>query len=177
MQFPLRPRPSSLIDYVCLGIFTAEFLARLLTCNDVGRFALKPMNWVDLAAIAPFLLELAVMGPDSQSELGARGVEGRGGRTGIEDETGYLTLTLQTRAPFLIHAFQDSVYQYLLTRSDCQERVLVVYWRGERYEKPTAGKVTGHHFLLVVYWKEGKKNSLYFRNRVLAIRSCLAPGT
>ncbi|GIL49389.1 hypothetical protein Vafri_5754 [Volvox africanus] len=56
-----------IIDYVCLGIFTTEFLLRLLTCNSVLRFARNFMNWVDLVAVLPFLVELAVAGPDSQS--------------------------------------------------------------------------------------------------------------
>ncbi|EFJ46923.1 hypothetical protein VOLCADRAFT_92728 [Volvox carteri f. nagariensis] len=55
-----------LIDYVCLGLFTVEFVVRFLTCNSFTRFAFKLMNWVDLAAIAPFLVELAVAGPDNE---------------------------------------------------------------------------------------------------------------
>ncbi|GLI61242.1 hypothetical protein VaNZ11_003543 [Volvox africanus] len=56
-----------IIDYVCLGIFTAEFLLRLMTCNSILHFARNSMNWVDLAAVLPFLVELAVAGPDSQN--------------------------------------------------------------------------------------------------------------
>ncbi|EFJ46925.1 hypothetical protein VOLCADRAFT_92731 [Volvox carteri f. nagariensis] len=34
--------------------------------KSITRFAFKLMNWVDLAAIAPFLVELAVAGPDNE---------------------------------------------------------------------------------------------------------------
>ncbi|KAG2493594.1 hypothetical protein HYH03_008112 [Edaphochlamys debaryana] len=55
-----------IVDYVCLGLFTAEFVVRLATCDSLLRFAGDLMNWVDFVAIAPFYVELIVLGPNSQ---------------------------------------------------------------------------------------------------------------
>ncbi len=65
--------PLSIVDYVCLGVFTAELLLRLATCPSLRAFALDPMNWVDVAAVLPFYIELMVVGPGGSGE-GARGL-------------------------------------------------------------------------------------------------------
>ncbi|KAG2449176.1 hypothetical protein HYH02_005923 [Chlamydomonas schloesseri] len=61
-----------IVDYVCLGIFTAEFLARLLTCSSLRHFWLNAMNWVDFFAIAPFYLELMIVGPDAGNQAASQ---------------------------------------------------------------------------------------------------------
>lgn len=56
--------PASLVwmEVVCVAVFTIEYLAKLFTCDHVWRFVKKPMNLVDLAAILPFYIELALSG-------------------------------------------------------------------------------------------------------------------
>ena len=64
---PLPPTPTpthihSIVDYVCMGIFTAEYLARLATCPSLPRFFMSLSNAIDLVAIAPFYFELIIKG-------------------------------------------------------------------------------------------------------------------
>ncbi|KNC55591.1 Kcna5-prov protein [Thecamonas trahens ATCC 50062] len=56
--------PSSLVwlEIVCVGVFTIEYVTKLLTCDNVWQFVKGPMNIVDLAAILPFYIELALSG-------------------------------------------------------------------------------------------------------------------
>ena len=56
-----------------MGIFTLEYLARIATCRRLGSFMASFSNTVDLVAIAPFYLELAITGHSA-------GGVGRGGR-------------------------------------------------------------------------------------------------
>ncbi len=50
------------MDYVCMGIFTVEYVARLLTTPVLGPFFTSFSNFIDLVAIAPFYLELMITG-------------------------------------------------------------------------------------------------------------------
>lgn len=52
-----------IVDYACLGIFTVEFLARLVTCINVRQFLFSVDSVIDLLAILPFYIELIVVGP------------------------------------------------------------------------------------------------------------------
>ena len=57
-----------MVDYACLGIFTLEFLIRILCCPSLTEFAKSPMNWVDFASIFPFYVEMMVVGVDGGGE-------------------------------------------------------------------------------------------------------------
>ncbi|KAG2444538.1 hypothetical protein HXX76_001284 [Chlamydomonas incerta] len=61
-----------IVDYVCLGIFTVEFLLRLLTCSSLTHFAASAMNWIDFLAIAPFYLELMIVGPTTGNQAASQ---------------------------------------------------------------------------------------------------------
>ncbi|KAG2498633.1 hypothetical protein HYH03_003380 [Edaphochlamys debaryana] len=52
----------TIVDYVCMGIFTVEWLPRLLCCPNMLRFWLNFFNLVDAVAILPFYIELMVNG-------------------------------------------------------------------------------------------------------------------
>eukprot|EP00798_Chlamydomonas_sp_ICE-L_P001615 gene1615-33005_t len=54
-----------IIDYVCIGIFTLDYLVRLFTCPNLRKFAVSVLNFIDLCAILPFWIELMVLGPGS----------------------------------------------------------------------------------------------------------------
>lgn len=47
------------IEFVCVVIFTSEYLLRLLTCPSKTAFLWDFLNFVDLIAIVPFYLERA----------------------------------------------------------------------------------------------------------------------
>ena len=46
----------------CIGWFSIELIARLATTSDYGKFMKSPMNWIDLIAIVPFYLDIAIAG-------------------------------------------------------------------------------------------------------------------
>ncbi|GFH17670.1 ion_trans domain-containing protein, partial [Haematococcus lacustris] len=58
------------VDFVCLGFFTLEFLARLLCCPSLWDFARSALNIIDFVAIFPFYVQLivAAMGVDADSD-------------------------------------------------------------------------------------------------------------
>ncbi|GLC74566.1 hypothetical protein PLESTF_001528100 [Pleodorina starrii] len=57
----------TVVDYVCMGIFTAEYVARLATCPDLPRFLRSLSNLIDLVAILPFYVELCVKGTSTEA--------------------------------------------------------------------------------------------------------------
>ena len=46
------------IECVCVGLFTVDFVVRALTCPEFKEFRGDLMNWVDFIAIVPFYIEL-----------------------------------------------------------------------------------------------------------------------
>lgn len=55
------------VDYVCMGIFTLEYMARIVTCPNLWPFLTSFSNTVDLVAIAPFYLELIITGKSAEA--------------------------------------------------------------------------------------------------------------
>ncbi|XP_069477626.1 potassium voltage-gated channel subfamily V member 1 [Ambystoma mexicanum] len=51
---------SSLLEYVCMAWFTAEFLLRLLCVRDKLRFLRSVVNLIDVLSILPFYITLVV---------------------------------------------------------------------------------------------------------------------
>ena len=49
------------IELVAVIVFTAELLARFATCPDRRRFVRMGFNWVDLMAVLPYYIEVAVL--------------------------------------------------------------------------------------------------------------------
>lgn len=45
-------------NYIILGVFTVEYLLRLITASSKWKFAKKPMNIIDFLAVAPNYVEL-----------------------------------------------------------------------------------------------------------------------
>ena len=50
------------IEYVCVIIFTVDYVVRLSTCPKIKAFLLNLMNTIDLAAILPFWIFLLPLG-------------------------------------------------------------------------------------------------------------------
>ncbi|GIL74378.1 hypothetical protein Vretimale_2103 [Volvox reticuliferus] len=57
----------TVVDYVCMGIFTVEYLLRLLCCPNLSRFIRSFSNFIDLVAILPFYVELCVKGSSNEA--------------------------------------------------------------------------------------------------------------
>ncbi|MDA9097443.1 ion transporter [bacterium] len=53
-----------IMEAVCISLFTAEFIARITTTPDLNKYFYDRMNVVDVVAIAPFYLELALANVD-----------------------------------------------------------------------------------------------------------------
>lgn len=49
-----------LLQAVCIGFFTIEFLLRILTTPSLCRFLKNLMNWIDLIAIIPFYIAIGI---------------------------------------------------------------------------------------------------------------------
>jgi hypothetical protein len=48
------------LEVITVSIFTSEFLLRLLSCPNLLKFLRTPLNVVDLCAILPWYIELAL---------------------------------------------------------------------------------------------------------------------
>ncbi len=70
-----------------MAIFTFEYLARLLCCPNLWRFARSLSNLIDLVAILPFYIELMVRGTSSGERASSGDEDGEFGRAEVE-ETG-----------------------------------------------------------------------------------------
>ena len=46
------------MEFVCIMVFTAEFVLRVLSNPNMCDFVKGPLNWVDFIAIAPWYMEL-----------------------------------------------------------------------------------------------------------------------
>ena len=49
------------IETVCMAFFTVELVLRLGSCPDLGKFFKGVLNIVDILAIIPFYVELALL--------------------------------------------------------------------------------------------------------------------
>ena len=81
LHAPPLPLWMFVVDTVCIAAFTAELLLRTVAAPatiGLRRFLCSPANWVDVAAILPYFLELPtsdfVPRPDGGDDDGAGGV-------------------------------------------------------------------------------------------------------
>lgn len=58
------------IDTVCVGVFTFEYLARLVTCPNRLRFIINRMSIIDLLAILPYYIDLLLSSLSLDARLG-----------------------------------------------------------------------------------------------------------
>ncbi|CAF3939402.1 unnamed protein product [Rotaria magnacalcarata] len=61
--------PFFLIQAICVGFFTIEFLIRALTTPSLLDFIKSPMNWTDLIAIIPFYITFSIYLTETQGEI------------------------------------------------------------------------------------------------------------
>ncbi|CAF0894286.1 unnamed protein product [Rotaria sordida] len=61
--------PFFLIQSICVGYFTIEFLIRILTTPSLLDFIKNLMNWIDLIAIIPFYITLGIYLTDQEEEI------------------------------------------------------------------------------------------------------------
>uniref|UniRef100_A0A6B2L5T9 Ion transport domain-containing protein n=1 Tax=Arcella intermedia TaxID=1963864 RepID=A0A6B2L5T9_9EUKA len=59
-----EPKVLEIIEKTCVAIFTADYLARLITVDAEKRvrWILRPIQLIDLAAIVPFYIEIILIG-------------------------------------------------------------------------------------------------------------------
>lgn len=57
-----------IVEDVCLAVFTAEYLLRLVSTPDLGHFSRNMLNTVDLIAILPHYLQMVLECFDSQQD-------------------------------------------------------------------------------------------------------------
>ena len=63
------------IDTVCVGFFTFEYLARLVTCPSRLRFIINRMSIIDLLAIIPYYIDLLLSSLSFNASLGMNVLE------------------------------------------------------------------------------------------------------
>jgi len=51
-----------ILEAFCIAVFTFELVLRILTCPELGNFFKDAMNMIDIIAILPFYIELALEG-------------------------------------------------------------------------------------------------------------------
>ncbi|KAG2496769.1 hypothetical protein HYH03_005177 [Edaphochlamys debaryana] len=56
----------AIVETVTVQIFTADYLLRLVSCPDVLRFVVSPLNIIDLVSVVPWYVELALAGSGLQ---------------------------------------------------------------------------------------------------------------
>ena len=62
------------IEAACVLVFTLEFVLRAACTPYPQAFLRSPLNWVDLAAIAPFFVELGLSASGNDSALGSSAI-------------------------------------------------------------------------------------------------------
>lgn len=68
--------PFFIIQTVCVVYFTVEFLLRLISTPSYLRFALSFLNWIDLGAIVPYFVVLALSLSNREVDMGGGAVIG-----------------------------------------------------------------------------------------------------
>ena len=58
-----------LVQMMCVGFFTIEFLLRLISTPSIVEFAKNPMNWIDLLAVVPFYVTFGIRVAGRQSRI------------------------------------------------------------------------------------------------------------
>ncbi|CAF0893519.1 unnamed protein product [Adineta ricciae] len=53
--------PFYIIQAICIGFFTLEFLLRLVSCPSYLQFLKSILNWIDILAIVPFYIRLIII--------------------------------------------------------------------------------------------------------------------
>ena len=62
-----------IVDKVAVGIFSLEYLTRLLCCPRKFVFFIQPMNFVDFIALLPFYVSLVLEGLENYEIIGKAG--------------------------------------------------------------------------------------------------------
>ncbi len=68
----MRTNSCRVTNYICLGLFTVEFVARLLTCPSFKGFVTSPMNVLDFLAIFPSYVEIALRAADADGSAASQ---------------------------------------------------------------------------------------------------------
>ncbi|CAF3816222.1 unnamed protein product [Rotaria sordida] len=64
--------PFFIIQAICIGFFTIEFLVRILSTPSLVNFIKSLMNWIDLMAIIPFFITLAIRLANRHNQMNSR---------------------------------------------------------------------------------------------------------
>jgi hypothetical protein len=70
--------PFFLIQVICVGFFTIELFLRILTTPSLFDFVKDPMNWIDLTAVIPFYITLAIRFTGPQNDINSNTYIGLG---------------------------------------------------------------------------------------------------
>jgi hypothetical protein len=58
-----------LVQMICVGFFTIEFLLRLVSTPSIVEFIKNPMNWIDLLAVVPFYVTVGIRVTGRQNQI------------------------------------------------------------------------------------------------------------